>query len=127
MSVSDLQDVSFDELLGAYPKLVVQFWATWSEPCAQYLGVYEDISNEYPDVTFVRIEISEAVELSQQLGVDSVPTLIGFREGLMVFERPGAPNHKALRKLIDPISNGVFSDLLVGTEDGKRKRRFGLF
>ncbi len=70
--------------------LFVDFWASWCGPCQQFAPTYEAASEAHPDITFGSINTEEQRELSAMAGIRSIPTLMVFREGVLVFSQPGA-------------------------------------
>ncbi len=70
--------------------LCVDFWASWCGPCQQFAPTYEAASEAHPDITFGSINTEEQRELSAMAGIRSIPTLMVFREGVLVFSQPGA-------------------------------------
>ncbi|MCW2816378.1 MAG: trxC 1 [Nocardioides sp.] len=70
--------------------LFVDFWASWCGPCQQFAPTYEAASEAHPDITFGSINTEEQRELSSMAGIRSIPTLMVFREGVLVFSQPGA-------------------------------------
>lgn len=70
--------------------LFVDFWASWCGPCQQFAPTYEAASEAHPDITFGSINTEEQRELAAAAGIKSIPTLMVFREGILVFSQPGA-------------------------------------
>ena len=89
--------VSGDEIL------FVDFWASWCGPCRQFAPTYEAASEANPDITFGSVNTEEQQELASAAGISSIPTLMAFRDGILVFAQPGALPPTAL----DQVINGV--------------------
>ena len=70
--------------------LFVDFWASWCGPCQQFAPTYEAASEAHGDITFGSVNTEEQRELSSMAGIRSIPTLMVFREGVLVFSQPGA-------------------------------------
>lgn len=80
--------------------LFVDFWAGWCGPCQQFAPTYEAASEAHPDITFGSINTEEQQELSSAAGIGSIPTLMVFRDSILVFSQPGALPPQALDQVI---------------------------
>lgn len=83
--------------------LFVDFWASWCGPCQQFAPTYEAASEAHPDITFGSINTEEQRELSAAAGIRSIPTLMVFREGVLVFSQPGALPPAAFDQVIEGV------------------------
>jgi thioredoxin 1 len=83
--------------------LLVDFWASWCGPCRQFAPTYEAASEANPDITFGSVNTEEQQELSSAAGISSIPTLMAFRDGILVFSQPGALPPAALNQVIDGV------------------------
>jgi thioredoxin 1 len=90
MSTINLTVDDFEKTVLESDIVLVDFWADWCGPCKQFGPVYEEASNQNPDITFGKIDTEAQQELASAAGITSIPTLMAFREGVLVFAQPGA-------------------------------------
>ena len=83
--------------------VVLDFWAPWCGPCKGFAPVFEKVAGENPDVTFAKINTEEEQELGQMFQIRSIPTLLIFRENIIVFSQPGALPESALTEIIGKV------------------------
>jgi thioredoxin 1 len=103
MATIELTDDNFVSHVTDDQILFVDFWASWCGPCRQFAPTYEAASEANPDITFGSVNTEEQQELASAAGISSIPTLMAFRDGILVFAQPGALPPPAL----DQVINGV--------------------
>jgi thioredoxin 1 len=82
---------------------LVDWWASWCGPCRMFAPVFQDASEQHPDITFGKIDTEDQPELSAAARISSIPTLMAFRDGILVFSQPGALPAAALKQLIQAV------------------------
>jgi thioredoxin len=103
MSVSDLTTEQFDATVGGNDIVVADFWAPWCGPCRGFAPVFEKVAGENTDVKFVKINTDEEQELATHFSIRSIPTLMIFREQVIVFQQPGALSKGALEDILRQV------------------------
>jgi len=88
--ITDLNDSNFDQIVSAENPTLVDFWAEWCGPCKSMHPVFESLSKNYPNVKFARVNVDNNQSISMRFNVQSIPTFIMFKAGLVVDQMMGA-------------------------------------
>jgi thioredoxin 1 len=83
--------------------VIFDFWAPWCAPCRQFTPIFEAASEKYPDVVFAKVNTEEEKEIAAHFSIRSIPTIMIFRESMLVFSQPGSIPENAIGELIDKI------------------------
>jgi thioredoxin 1 len=78
----------------------IDFWAAWCGPCLMFAPIFERAAEKHPDITFAKVDTDDQVELAGRYGVQSIPTLVIYRDGIPLFAQPGALPEPVLEDLI---------------------------
>lgn len=101
MATTDLTAESFTSTIEENDIVLVDFWAAWCGPCRMFAPVFEKASEEHPDIVFGKVDTEAEQSLAAQAQISSIPTLMVFREGILLYAQPGALPAPALADLID--------------------------
>ena len=111
MATIELTNENFAGHLSEDGILLVDFWAGWCGPCKQFAPTYEAASEKHQDITFGSIDTEAEQELASAAGIRSIPTLMAFRDGILVFSQPGALPADALEQVIDGVRGLDMADV----------------
>jgi thioredoxin 1 len=111
MGTTELTIDNFESHVNDDDILLVDFWASWCGPCHQFAPTYEAASEANPDITFGSINTEEQQELASAAGIQSIPTLMAFRDGILVFAQPGALPPPALDQVIEGVRSLDMDDV----------------
>lgn len=103
MASVELNAANFESIISNPGTVIVDFWAAWCGPCRQFAPVFEASSEKHPDIVYGKIDTEAEQQLAAAANITSIPTLMAFRDGILVFSQPGALPGEALEDLIGQI------------------------
>ncbi|HET9732138.1 MAG TPA: thioredoxin [Acidimicrobiales bacterium] len=101
-TVTATQD-NFEQLVTGSDTVLVDFWASWCGPCRMFAPVFEEAAEKNPDLVFAKVDTEAEQALAAAFGIMSIPTLMVFRENVIVYSQPGALPGEALNELIAAV------------------------
>ena len=103
MATIDISSENFEDTISGNDIVLVDFWAEWCGPCKRFGPIYDKTSNEYEDITFAKLDTEANKQLAGQLDIQGIPTLMAFREGVLVFNQAGALPAPALKEVVEAV------------------------
>ncbi len=100
MATVDLNKQNFESTISDNPMVIVDFWAPWCGPCRGFAPVYERASETHADVVFAKLNTEEEQEIAAAFNIRSIPTLMVFRENVVLFQQAGALPATALESVV---------------------------
>jgi thioredoxin 1 len=101
----ELTKENFEEVITGNDTVVVDYWADWCGPCKSFGPIFEKVSEEFPDAVFAKVDTQNQQEIASWFNIRSIPTLMIFREKVIVFSQPGALPEGALRDVVSKAGN----------------------
>ncbi|MDR4532156.1 thioredoxin [Glutamicibacter sp. PS] len=111
MATRNVTEADFAQLIDQNEIVLVDFWADWCGPCKQFAPVYEQISEKFTDVIFAKVDTEAEQGLARAANITSIPTLMAFREKVLVFSQPGALNAAQLEDLVTAVKGIDMSEV----------------
>jgi thioredoxin 1 len=100
MAVVELTKENFEQVVTSNPTVVVDYWAPWCGPCKGFAPVFEQVAEANPGIVFAKVNTDDEQEIAAHFQIRSIPTLMVFRDQIIVFSQPGALPRNALEQVI---------------------------
>ena len=103
MATTELTAQNFEKTVLDNGTVLVDFWADWCGPCQRFGPIYEDVSGQHDDIVFAKVDTEAEQALAAAVNITSIPTLMAFRDGILVFRQAGALPKESLQSLISQV------------------------
>lgn len=103
MPTTEITKDTFNDTINNNNIVLVDWWAEWCGPCRSFAPVFEESSQQHPDIVFGKIDTEAQPELSAMARITSIPTIMAFREGILIFSQAGALPKASLEELIGKV------------------------
>ena len=103
MASVNVKSAEFEALMSKGGTVLVDFWAEWCGPCRAFGPVYEKLSEKYPEITFAKVDTEAEREIAGAAAITSIPTLMAFRDGILLYREAGALPEAPLQQLIEQV------------------------
>ena len=105
MATTALTAQNFEQTVLDNDTVFVDFWADWCGPCQRFAPVYEDVSQQHDGVVFAKVDTEAEQALAAAVNITSIPTLMAFRDGILVFRQAGALPKEAFQSLVQQVGD----------------------
>lgn len=123
MATKELTEQTFADTVGSNEIVLIDFWASWCGPCRTFAPVYENVSQDNPDIVFAKVDTEAEQGLAGYFQISSIPTLMAIRDGVVLYSQAGALPQPALENLVQAVRDVDMDDVrkqLTENESGSQ-------
>ncbi|MFT3840111.1 MAG: thioredoxin [Myxococcaceae bacterium] len=124
-NTKDLTKDTFEAAIKQDGIVMIDFWADWCMPCRMFAPTYEKAAEKYTDISFTKVNTQEQQELAGMFGIQSIPTLAVFRDGVLLYAEAGALPPQALEKLIETVKGLDMAEVKKQIAEAEAKAKAG--
>lgn len=119
MAVVELTEEGFEDTVTSNDFVIVDFWAPWCGPCRSFAPTYEKVSEEHENIVFAKVNTEEQQSIAAHFQIKSIPTLMIFREKVIIFSQAGALPESGFKELIERASELDMADVHKQIAEGE--------
>lgn len=119
MATTQLTAYTFEQTVLDNDTVFVDFWADWCGPCKRFAPVYDEVSEQHSEVVFAKVDTEAEQALAAQINITSIPTLMAFREGILVFRQAGALPKEQFAQLVEKVGKLDMDDVRAQVAQAK--------
>jgi thioredoxin len=119
LATIELTSENFEKTIDGNPIVIIDFWAPWCGPCRGFAPVFEKAADTHPDVVFAKVNTDQQQELAGAFGIRSIPTLMVFREKVILFQQAGALPGNALEQVLTQAKSVDMAKVHAEVSQGK--------
>ena|SRR5436190_1010231 len=119
MPTYTIESEQFEDLLKNNEIVLIDFWAEWCAPCKQFATVYERVADQNPTLKLAKVNIEEETELADSLQIRSIPHLMIFKQGILIYSEAGSIPESILKDLVQQAINADVSEIRAKIDKGE--------
>lgn len=120
MPSQTLTSAAFETLINENELVFIDFWAAWCAPCKQFSKVYEQVSDHFPGIVFAKVNIEEQQDLADFFEIRSIPHLMVFKDGIVIYSDAGSMPESTLKELAQQALDADVSEIRAQLEQDKK-------